>query len=157
MSILSTLKSNKGLVAAGAIVALVGITTTATAKGFGHGRGFPMMRILRQLDLTESQEIQAVKMRRAMREQRKAARSEMQAVMARVKVELAKPDPDPAVLHGAVDEAAEKMKKGMHTAVDQFLVLHKTFTPEQREEMVKIMDRVKERHERRRRRFHGDE
>ena len=156
MGILSTIKSNKGLVIGGALAGALAIAGTATAKGFGGG-GFPMMRMLRHLDLTEEQEIQAVKMRRAMREQKKSIRTEMEATMANVRAELSKENPDAAVLHAAVDRAADQMKAGLHTTVDQFLTLHKTFTPEQREELVKIMDRVKERRGRRHGRHHRGE
>ena len=158
MSILNNVKSNKGWWATGALVGLLAIGGTATAQGFGrgHGGGFPLMRVLRHLDLTEAQEVQAVRMRRALREQRKAARKEMEAAIDKAKAELAKSNPDPQVLHAAVDEAAAQMQKGLHMAVDQFLELHKTFTPEQRERMVKVMDRVKERRQKRRERFRGD-
>ncbi len=156
MGIMNTLKTNKGLVTATALVGIIALGGTAAAKGFGHGGGFPMMRILRHLDLTEEQEVQAVKLRRAMREQRKAARQQMKDTMDRVRLELAKAEPDPQVLHAAVDAATEQMKASMHGAVDQFLTLHKTFTPEQREELSRMMEKMKERHEQRRRRFRGD-
>ena len=156
MGILSTMKSNKGWMAAGAVVGVLAIAGTATAQGFGRGRGFPLMRVLRHLDLTEEQEIQAVKMRRAMRAHHKASRELMQATMEQVKAELAKPNPDPQILHGAVDKAAEQMKSGMHQAVDQFLMLHKTMTPEQREKLVAVMDKAKDRRERRRNRHRED-
>ena len=154
MGIMSKIRSNKGIVTAGALVGVLAIAGTATAQGFGRGGGFPMMKMLRHLDLTEEQEIQAVKIRRAMREQRKAARMQMKTAMEQAQLELAKDNPDPQVLHAAVDKAAEQMKASMHTAVDQFLALHKTFTPEQREELSRMMERMKERRERRRERRH---
>ncbi len=158
MGMLNTMKSNKGWMIAGALVGVMAVAGTATAQGgFGRGRGFPMMRVLRHLNLTEEQEVQAVRMRRAMREHRKASRVRMEAALEAVKVELAKPNPDPQVLRRAVDDAAEQMKSGMHKAVDQFLKLHSTFDEEQREQLVRIMDKAKERHQRQRRRFGGEE
>ena len=157
MTLMSKLKANRGMLIAGALVGALAIGGTATAKGFGRGGGFPLMRIMRHLDLTEEQEIQAVKIRRAMREKRKAARQEMQATMDRVRLELTKENPDPQVLHGAVDQAAAQMTAGMHEAVDQFMTMHKTFSPEQREKLIQVMDKMKQRHERRRGRHgHGE-
>ena len=152
MGIMSKIRSNKGWVAAGAVVGMLAIAGTATAKGFGGG--FPMMRVLRHLDLTEEQEVQAVRMRRAMREQFKATRTQMAATMDLVKAELAKENPNADVLHNAIDTAAKQMKSSMHNGVDQFLVLHKTFTPEQRAELVEMMDKLKERRGRRGRHRH---
>ncbi|MEL7371440.1 MAG: periplasmic heavy metal sensor [Myxococcota bacterium] len=151
MGINKAFKSNRGFIIAGALTAVMALGTTAAAQGFGRG-GFPMMRVLRHLDLSESQEIQAVKMRRAMREQRKAARDAMDSSMQQVKAELQKENPDPQTLHAAVDAAADQMRQGLHTAVDQFLELHKTFTPEQRAKLGDVMDKMKRRHQRRHRR-----
>ena len=155
MGIMNKIRSNKTIVTVGALVGALAIAGTATAQGFGRGGGFPMMKMLRRLDLTEEQEIQAVKIRRAMREQRKAARSQMKAAMEQARLELSKESPDPQVLHAAVDQATEQMKASMHSAVDQFLALHKTFTPEQREQLNRMMERMKDRHERRRHRRRG--
>ncbi len=149
MTMMSKFKSNR-LIVAGALVGVMAIGGTAMAKGFGRGGGFPLMRIMRHLDLTEEQEIQAVKIRRAMREKRKAAREQRRATLSQVHAELGKETPDPQILHAAIDQAAAQMTAGMHEAVDQFLTLHQTFTPEQREELTRVMAKMKKRHEHRR-------
>ena len=151
---MNKLKSNKGWLAAGALVGVLAIGGSATAHGFGRGgHGFPMMRVLRHLDLTEAQEIQAVKIRRALRAQHKAARAQMDATMNNVRAELGKANPNAQVLHGAVDQAMDQMKAGLHTAVDQFLVLHQTLTPEQRAKLIQAMDRMKKRRDKHMGRF----
>src|SRR5688572_30285228 len=97
---------------AGVIVLAGGLSVAAFAHpGGGGGRGFhrggkmigmPGMRMLalaESLDLTEEQEVAAVRMRRSIREEAKLNHQQMQGAFSEVLAELEKPNPDPAKLH----------------------------------------------------------
>lgn len=148
-----------GLVAAG-VVAAMAISGAALAGG-GHrgggGPGFGFMRMIRQLDLTEEQEVKAVRLRHQMKEERKAGKADREAMMKTVATELRKPTPDAAKLHGLADTMMARMSQMTHSTIDKFLELHKTFTPEQREKLGKGIERRAERKERRGRRARGKE
>jgi Spy/CpxP family protein refolding chaperone len=117
--------------------------------GGGPGLGFRLMRMVRHLDLTEEQEVKAVRLRHQMKEEMQAGKVDRPAQMKAVATELAKPTPDAAKLHGIADQMLARMSKMTHAAIDKFLELHATFTPEQREKLGKRLERRAERRGRR--------
>lgn len=152
------MKAKKPLLITTGLLAL-GISAAAFA-GPGHGfkRGFgggPMrlLHLAETLDLTEEQEVKAIRMRRAIRKEMKANRQQMRASFDTVLAELEKPNPDPAKLHTLVDEATQRMNKVMHGSVDEYLELHKTFSAEQRQKLVERAREIKAHRKGRRGRF----
>jgi len=108
-----------GLLAVGGGVALA---RPDGAHG-GHG-GFPgmmMMRLFSDLDLTEQQELKAIRMRRDLMKQGQEAKKESFEQMGTAIEELGKASPDPAKLHGVADQAIQRFAKLVHSAIDQAL------------------------------------
>lgn len=119
---------------AAATLALGGVALARPHGGPGGpgGPGRMMMRALHDLDLTEQQEVKAVRIRRNVQEQAQTAHQELRGSMSKVADELEKANPDAQKLHGLADEVIQRMSKIAHSAVDQLLELHATFSPEQR-------------------------
>lgn len=113
------------------------------------GPGMALMRVFGDLDLTEQQELKAIRIRRSLKEQAQASHEEMRGQFDAVIGELQKPNPDATKLHSIVDEAIKRMQKIAHSAVDQYLDLHQTLSPEQRATLIERLQEAKEmRHER---------
>jgi uncharacterized membrane protein len=140
-------KSGKGLVLGGVLAGLllVGAGGVAFAGQFGghggggpHGWGGPMalMQLVNRLDLSDQQELQLIKIRKSMHQEGKQARQEMQANISQIADELEKPAPNASKIHGVADQAMQRFSKVVHGAIDQFLTLHATLTPDQRETLV---------------------
>jgi Spy/CpxP family protein refolding chaperone len=149
------MKSNRKFLALAAGTALLaGGLSAAAFAGPGHKRffrgggmmpGMMLMNLAERLELTEEQEVAAVRMRRAIREEAKKNRQEMKASFDGVLAELEKPQPDAARLHRLVDEASARMTKLAHSSVDRYLEFHATLTPEQRQKLVEDARLMKER------------
>jgi Spy/CpxP family protein refolding chaperone len=150
--------TRKFLALATGTVLLIGGLSAAAFAGDGHkggGRffhkgggmlpGMRLMHLAERLDLTEEQEVAAVRMRRAIREEAKLNRAEMQGAFDEVIAELQKPEPNAAKLHQLVDEATARMTKVAHSSVDKYLEFHRTLTPEQRQTLVEQAKLAKER------------
>ncbi len=133
----------------GLVVGTLGIGTVAFARPFGGGGfGMPGMGILRmveRLELTEQQEVQAVRLRREVREEMKGMRAQTHAEMGQVIDELAKPTPDARKIHGVVDNALARMGKLAHAVVDKALAFHATLSPEQKQTLAEDAKRFHER------------
>jgi len=139
------------------LAAALAIGTAAYAghrgRGFGHGGpGFGLHRIMRTLDLTEEQEVLAVRLSRQLREEREAMREAHRAELEIIKAEVASAKPDAERLHGLLDRMAQDRTRFAHAAVDKFLELHATLTAEQRAELVSKLEKM----EARRGRWHED-
>lgn len=139
---------------AGALIATLGFAGTAIARPGGMGGHFPgmgLMRLIGRLDLTEQQELKAVRLRRAMADEAEQNRKEIHNAIGAVIPELEKAQPDARKLHGVVDQISERMAKMAHGAIDRYLELHATFSPEQRQTLVETAkdfhQRVEERME----------
>ena len=146
--------------AIGALVGSVGLASEASAhNGCSGGRGDfgarKLLRLMHDIDLTEEQELKAVRLRRQLRKMHKANRAAMRSDMDAMMSELEKPNPDSAVIRGTVERAMERMQKGAQQAVDAFLELHATLTPEQRAEVRERVGEIRERMERRQERRRG--
>jgi Spy/CpxP family protein refolding chaperone len=140
--------------AAGAVLAvgLLAAGSVAVARPFGGkpmfgGPGMMISRALEDLDLTEQQELQAIRIRRSIKEQAKDSREAMRADLDRVVAELEKANPDATKLHAVVDESLARMQKLAHSTVDQYLELHRTLTPEQRTALVERLRNARVMHE----------
>ncbi|MCK6549514.1 periplasmic heavy metal sensor [Myxococcota bacterium] len=128
---------------AGLVAAVVAIGGVAVAhpggdgpRGGGFGPGRMIMRALRGLELTEQQELKGIQIRRNLQAQAKDAHQEMKGSLGKVATELEKASPDRAKLHGIADDVIKKMSTMAHSAIDQLLELHATFTPEQRTKLA---------------------
>lgn len=107
--------------------------------------GMRMMRMLHSIDLTEEQEVKAVRVKRKLRKQAKAMRQANKASMGEAINELSKPTPDKARLHAIVDKSLASAAKLAHAAIDQFLEVHATLTSDQRQQLVENARKAKER------------
>lgn len=150
--------TKKVLVAAGLALGLVAMGGAAMARpggGKGHGGfgGMMMMRLFGELDLSEQQELKAIRMRRNLQEQGEEARKETFKSLEPAIAELGKAQPDARKMHALADEAIARYSKIVHSAIDQALDLHSTLTAEQRTTLVtranEMHDRREERMERR--------
>lgn len=146
------------LVAAGLALGLVAMGGAAMARPGGKGGkgGFPgmvMMRLFGDLDLSEQQELKAIRMRRNLQEQGETARKETFKSLEPAIAELGKAQPDARKMHAIADEAIARYSKLVHSAIDQALDFHSSLTAEQRTTLVnraqEIHDRREERMERR--------
>jgi hypothetical protein len=136
-------------ITAGLALGLLAVGGAAMARPDGMRGGFAgkmFFRMFADLELTEQQELKAIRMRRSLQEQGQAARVETFKSLEPAIDELGKANPDSAKLHGIADEAVKRFSKIIHSAIDQALELHATLSPEQRTTLVK---RAKEIHERR--------
>jgi len=107
--------------------------------GFGMGRG--LHRMLRAMDLSEDQEVALVRASRELREEGQrlmtAHRAEAQALAEAV----AEDRVDGAAMHAKLDAmAAERVALG-HKAVDVFLSIEQTLSPEQRSQLQDKVER----------------
>lgn len=144
-------KKNRHPLRALALGAFAAITVVGAAAAWaGPGHGGPgggmwmgrLQRMIQHLDLSEEQEVQAVRLFRGVREKAEATREQHKANRQRVAEELAKPEPDARALHAMLDEMAQARTQIGHEAIDAFLQLHATLTPEQRFELKELMERA---------------
>jgi hypothetical protein len=77
-----------------------------------------------------------IHIRKNLMAQGKELRQELQPQVSQVFDELEKPAPDAAKLHGIADDVLKRITRITHSAIDQALALHATFSPEQRETLV---------------------
>ena len=146
------------ILSAGVLAGLLAAGSLADARPFGPRRaggffGGRMMRVFHDLDLTEQQELQAVRLARALREDAKAARRATRADMQTAAEELKKPSPDRQKLHALVDAAVERFREMAHARVDGALDFHAQLSPEQKAEVARRIERRQARAERRRARM----
>jgi Spy/CpxP family protein refolding chaperone len=139
----------------GALVLALAVGGVAWA-GPGGGGGFfggRMMRVLHDLQLTDQQEDLAFDIGHDIKKRARQMRKDAAGSLGTVSAELAKPKPDAAKLHAVADQRIEEMKKLAHYAIDRFLALHATLSADQRQELVKRLDKIDER----RRRYSDDD
>ena len=125
---------------AGALAGVLALGGVAVAGGHGHfgrpGGPLAIMGLVQGLDLNDQQELQAIKIRKNLAAQGREIHKDMKVPMSQVLDELEKPAPDAAKVHAVADQALQRFSKVVHSGIDQFLALHATFTPEQREKLV---------------------
>jgi Spy/CpxP family protein refolding chaperone len=125
-----------------AALGLAGTAAIAAPGGHGAPTFFPLMRALRHLELTDAQEDAVYRMGKELRNEGRAARNNAMASMGEAANELEKAKPDGAKLHRIADERVAEMNKLVHSAIDKFLGVHATLTPEQRATLAKDLRRV---------------
>lgn len=135
--------------------ALAGVAQ-ARPHGGGHARGPGAMfgrgffKMIRHLDLTEEQEVAAVRLRRSMREESKSIREGMRSSMSALADEMKKTSPDRARIHEMVDAMNAKKQQMAHLMVDKALDFHALLTPDQKAEVARIIEEQQARHAERR-------
>lgn len=148
------IRSWKNGLVLGVAALTLGTAGWALAGPHGHhgGRGGPgvgraLHRLIRVVDLTEEQEVMAVRLSRSIREDAEAARKEHRAKMIAIARKVAGGETDPGELHALVDSLGQARNAMGHRVVDAFLQLEGTFTDAQREELEDVVDRWLERSE----------
>lgn len=143
-------------IGAGILVAALSVVGIAQARPFGphgpgpHGFGRGFMRMMNGLDLTEQQELEAVRMRRAMREAGQEVREATRADMTAVAEELKKENPNRAFVHERINAAGGRMQNLANEMADRVLDFHAKLTPAQKAEVAKRIERHQARAEERR-------
>ncbi len=137
----------RGTLAGGLAAALVALGLVAHARGphGGGGPGMALQRLIASLDLTEDQEVLAVRLRRQARDEMKAQHESNRGLLQEIKLQLSQPDPDQDRLHAIMDEIAESRTKMGHAMIDRLLQLHATLTDEQRATLIEKMDQAESR------------
>ncbi len=158
------MKLNRKILAVttGAVLLAGGLSAAALAGPGGHGRfahrggrmgmmgampGLRLLHLAETLNLSDEQELAAIKMRREIREEAQQNRQQMASIFSDVLIELEKPEPDAARLHQIVDQTSARMTKLAHASVDKYLKFQRTLTPEQRQQLVDHARMMKERRE----------
>ncbi len=149
------------------IFSLVAAGLMAATTAFAHGgpkdgrRGGGqmtgrMLKLFESLELTENQEVQLVRVRRAIRENRKASRVAMKKEKTAIAAEMKKATPDAARIHQAIDALTTRKQSDAHFAVDKLLEFHALLTAEQKQKLADRVDSFQSRRaERRSRRDSG--
>lgn len=140
-------------------MALGGVAMARPGGPGGHRgmrEGGPAMRLLRameDLDLSEQQEVQLVRIKRELRKENKDLRTAMRADGQATFTELQKETPNAQRLHEMLDRHTAARTAAMHKALDKVLAFHATLTPAQRTQLQEKLQRFQKRMERRRQRF----
>lgn len=135
--------------ALGALAGGLGLASIAHARPFGghgpghgpHGFGRGFLRLIERLDLTEAQEVEAVRLRRALREEGQKLREATSAELRAIAAEMKKETPDRDAIHRRLDAAAERMRGMAHVAADAVLDFHAKLTPAQKAEVARHIEK----------------
>lgn len=136
-------------------VALAGIADARPGHGKrGHGGpgmfGRTFFKMVQHLDLSEEQEVAAVRLRRSMREEMKSIREGMRTDMSAIADEMKKTTPDRQRIHQLLDAVNARKQQMAHTMADKALDFHANLTPDQKAEVAKIIEERQARHAERR-------
>jgi len=129
--------------------ALLGSLTLGTVALASPGRGdmsHHFMRAMKDLELTDEQKTELRAIREEARGDRDAHRAEMESIREAFLAELASDTPNAAALHDLVDRKNDLASEAGHARVDGLVKAHAVLTPEQRTELLTLME---ERHEQR--------
>jgi Spy/CpxP family protein refolding chaperone len=131
-------------------MAIVGLhSASAGQHDQKHSAGQPGMRLFRLLEdlqLTEAQEVELVRIRRRLKEEVKQIRKGAHSGLTTLTAELEKPKPDPAAFHREVDQKMAAMTVLANKAVDEFLGFHSRLTPEQKTKLAMRAKQLAEHH-----------
>ena len=139
----------KKTLALGCMAACLGGASLARANGpRAHGRGVPgfgmgrgLHRMLRAMNLTEAQEIALVKASRGVREEGRRLIKDHRAQAKSLVAAVVEDRVDGDAMHAKLDEMAAQRVALAHEAVDAFLSIEQTLTPEQRSQLQDKVDR----------------
>lgn len=151
------------MLASAALAGAVGLAGVAQAGPWGHHRGGPggggglmrgLMHMIDELDLSEQQELELVRIRRSARSERKAMHEAMQADVDALIEMLGDGEVDKDAVHARIDAMMARASGRAHAMADRALAFHTTLSPEQKQKLAKGLadkrDRMKARFERRR-------
>lgn len=153
-------KRRRALAAVAVLTGALGLAGLAQAGPFGGGHGHPgggffgrgLARLMDRLDLTEAQEVAAVRMRRSLREEGRTLRQQNRADVQAMMVELKNETPNPEAVHARIDATLTRMRERAHRVADEVLRFHATLDADQKAELAKAIDRRQARFERMRER-----
>ena len=106
----------------------------------GHGLARSLMHGVHGLDLSLEQEVQAVRIRRALRQERQALRQALLENVSTGMSELGTEEPSPEKLRALVGDALERIEKSAYAAVDQLVVFHASLSPEQKAKLTERLE-----------------
>lgn len=157
-----TKTSPRRILMLGALVGAMALGGAAFAHpgGGGKARGMraggpaaKMLRAMGDLDLSEAQEVQLVRIRRELRKEHKALRTSMKEDRKTAFAEMKKDSPNPQLLHDMLDRHAAARTALAHKALDRALTFHRNLTPAQKAQLTEKMQRFEKRMKRRGQRF----
>ncbi|MBK8010349.1 MAG: Spy/CpxP family protein refolding chaperone [Deltaproteobacteria bacterium] len=109
------------------------------------GPGLRLFRLIRDLDLTEEQEVALVKLRRSLQDERSAMRATAEDDTKILAAELAKATPNANEIDRLIEKRAQAHTQMAKKAVEKFLVFHQTLTPAQRKMLSEAAAKLPER------------
>ena len=123
-----------------AIAVAIGVSGFAMAKHHGDMGGYMMYKLEKKLDLNESQMTNL----KAIKEYMQAKRKEHHAQMdykTEIKAMLTQPSLDQAKIIGMMEDKMQQMRRNAPEMVSKVAAFTDSLTPEQRAELVEMMDK----------------
>ena len=140
-------QSRRRTLLTGAFASMAGLVggIAHARPGFGRNRhrgfGMRMFHMLEQLDLTEEQEVELVRLRRNLRGERGRIHDTAKEVIATISSELSKAQPNRRLIHEQLDTATTNVQKMMHLVADKFLDFHSKLSNEQRSQLSRAIEK----------------
>ncbi|MEL6186923.1 MAG: periplasmic heavy metal sensor [Myxococcota bacterium] len=117
--------------------------------GSGHGPQRMFFKAMERLDLTEAQEVELVRMRRALREEAKSVRSSMRDSHQTLLAEMKKPTPNREEIKAIVKSGAAQRAQMAERFIDRALDFHALLSADQKTKLVEMIEKRQARWERR--------
>lgn len=141
-------KTPKLLILSTALAGIFALSSVAVAHPSagsqrGRAQGGPaakMIRAMGNLELSEAQDVQLVRLRRSLKKDRRALRANRMADKAAMRAELGKSQPNAQVFHDLIDKKMNARRVAAHSATDKVLAFFVTLNPEQKQEVLRMMD-----------------
>ncbi len=111
----------------------------------GHHGPPPVIHLLKGLELDQNQEAMLDGFKADAKAEREDKRSQVEAIRTAMKAELQSGSPDPAAMHGYIDDLEAVKTEGAHRMMDDFLQVYATLTPEQLAQLTERLDNPPER------------
>lgn len=108
------------------------------------GPGLRLFRLIRDLDLTEEQEVALVKLRRSLKDERSALRETADEDAKVLAAELAKATPNANEINRLIEKRSQALTKMAKDAAEKFLAFHQTLTPAQRKTLSEAAAKLPE-------------
>lgn len=111
--------------------------------GHGHGRGPQKMffKAMERLDLTESQEVELVRMRRTLREESKGMREQMRASHRTLMAEMKKDTPNREEIKAIVKSGAAQRAQMAERFIDKALDFHALLSADQKAKLAEMIEK----------------
>ncbi len=141
-------RTPKLLILSTALAGIFALSSVAVAhpsgggqRGRGHGGvTAKMIRAMSSLELSEAQDVQLVRLRRALKKDHKAIKANRKADKQAMRAELGKANPNPQVFHSLIDKKMNARRAAAHSATDKVLAFFGALSPEQKQEVLRILD-----------------